>query len=64
MSNRIIVRNGIGFPSLLFIVLLVCKLFGASISWVWVFSPLWIPFLLTILFILIFAIYCFLKMKF
>lgn len=29
MSNKVIVRNGVGFPGLLFIVLLVCKLFGA-----------------------------------
>lgn len=64
MSNKVIVRNGIGFPSLLFIVLLVCKLFGANIGWLWVFAPLWIPFILTVLFVIIFALYCFTQMKF
>lgn len=43
MSNKVIVNGGVGFPGLLFIVLLVCKLFGANITWFWVFSPLWIP---------------------
>ena len=44
MSNsKVIVQGGVGFPGLLFIVLLVCKLFGANITWLWVFSPLWIP---------------------
>lgn len=64
MSNKIIVRNGIGFPGLLFIVLLVCKLFGANIGWLWVFAPLWIPLILTIIFVIIFALYCFTQMKF
>lgn len=43
MSNKVIVNGGVGFPGLLFIVLLVCKLFGTNITWFWVFSPLWIP---------------------
>lgn len=43
MSNKVIVNGGVGFPGLLFIVLLVCKLFGANITWFWVFAPLWIP---------------------
>lgn len=49
MSNsKVIVQGGVGFPGLLFIVLLVCKLFGANITWLWVFSPLWIPLTLVI----------------
>lgn len=28
MSNKVIVNGGVGFTGLLFIVLLVCKLFG------------------------------------
>lgn len=37
-------KGGISFSSLLFIVLLVLKLVKViSISWVWVFAPLWIP---------------------
>lgn len=43
MSNKVIVNGGVGFPGLLFIALLVCKLFGVNITWFWVFSPLWIP---------------------
>lgn len=37
-------KGGISFSGLLFIVLLVLKLVKViSISWVWVFAPLWIP---------------------
>lgn len=43
MSNKVVVQGGVGFPGLLFIVLLVCKLFGANITWFWVFAPSWIP---------------------
>ena len=42
-NNKIVVQGGVGFPGLLFIVLLVCKLFGAYITWFWVFAPVWIP---------------------
>lgn len=43
-------KGGIGFSSLLFIVLLVLKLVKAiSIPWVWVFIPLWIPFGITLI---------------
>lgn len=42
MSNKVVVKGGIGFPGAVFLVLLACKLFGANISWFWVFSPLWI----------------------
>lgn len=48
MSNKVIVNSGIGFPGLLFVVLLVCKLFGANITWFWVFAPLWIPLALVV----------------
>ena len=41
--SKVATRGGIGFFPLLFIVLLVCKLFGANITWFWVFAPLWIP---------------------
>lgn len=42
-NNKVVVQGGVGFPGLLFIVLLVCKLFGANITWFLVFAPLWIP---------------------
>lgn len=32
-NNKVVVQGGVGFPGLLFIVLLVCKLFGANITW-------------------------------
>jgi hypothetical protein len=41
--SKVVVKGGLGFPAVLFLVLLVCKLFGASISWWWVFCPFWIP---------------------
>lgn len=31
--SKVVVKGGLGFPAVLFLVLLVCKLFGASISW-------------------------------
>ena len=38
---------GIGLDSVLFVVFLVLKLTGyIDWSWVWVLSPLWIPFVL------------------
>ena len=37
-------KGGISFSGLLFIILLVLKLVKViSISWIWVFAPLWIP---------------------
>lgn len=42
-NNKVVVQGGVGFPGLLFIVLLVRKLFGANITWFWVFALLWIP---------------------
>lgn len=53
MSNKVVVNGGVGFPGLLFIVLLVCKLFGTNITWFWVFAPLWIPLALVIVSIII-----------
>lgn len=42
--------GGIGLGGALFIVFLVLKLVGViSWSWWWVFSPLWIPFILFLL---------------
>ena len=45
MSNNSNSGGGIGFFGVIFIVLLILKLFGLiSISWWWVFSPLIIGF--------------------
>lgn len=51
--SKVATRGGIGFFPLLFIVLLACKLFGANITWFWVFAPLWIPLALVAGFFLV-----------
>ena len=46
--------GGIGFFGVIFIVLLILKLFGIiSISWWWVFSPLIIGFVIGLIFLII-----------
>ena len=46
--------GGIGFFGVIFIVLLILKLFGLiSISWWWVFSPLIIGFAIGLIFLII-----------
>ena len=50
-------KGGISFSGLLFIVLLVLKLVKViSISWVWVFAPLWIPACIALVILIIAAI--------
>lgn len=50
MSQTIIRSGGVGFGGMLTIVLLVLKVTGyANISWLWVFAPIWIPFLIALL---------------
>ncbi len=45
--------KGIGFCGLLTIAFIVLKLVGViKWSWIWVLSPLWIPTILVILFII------------
>lgn len=45
--------SGIGFCGLLTIVFIVLKLIGKiTWSWVWVLAPMWVPFVLAILFII------------
>lgn len=50
--NQVVVRNsggGIGFLGLLTIVLVILKAFEIiTISWLWVFSPIWIPLVLVL----------------
>ena len=47
MSNKTIVKNGIGMTGLVFLVFLTLKLAEIGVvatwSWWWVFAPLWIP---------------------
>lgn len=43
-NKTVVYQGGIGFCGLLTIVLIVLKLIKViDISWIWVFSPLWIP---------------------
>ena len=48
---------GIGFVGLLTIVFIVLKLCGViNWSWVWVLSPLWISFIVSIIILIIFVV--------
>lgn len=41
--------GGIGLAGVLFVVFLVLKLIGViTWPWIWVFAPLWIPFVLVV----------------
>ena len=54
MSNNSNSGGGIGLCGIIFIVLLILKLFGLiSISWWWVFSPLIIGFVIGLIFLII-----------
>ena len=51
-------KGGVGFCGLLAIAFIVLKLIGViTWSWIWVLSPIWIPFVLGLLiFVLIYVI--------
>ena len=50
-------ETGIGFSGILFVVFLILKLTGyIDWSWWWVTAPLWIPFAIAIVFLVISAI--------
>ena len=52
-----IAYNGIGFSGILTIVFIILKLIGKiDWSWIWVLSPLWIPFAFTVGIFLIVAL--------
>jgi|AntRauTorcE11898_2_1112593.scaffolds.fasta_scaffold05408_7 hypothetical protein len=43
--NTATTRGALSLSSVIFVVLLILKLTGtATITWLWVFSPYWIPF--------------------
>lgn len=53
MSNNSNSGGGIGFFGVIFIVLLILKLFGLiNISWWWVFSPIIIGFVIGVIFLI------------
>ena len=50
--------GGIGFLGLLTIVFIVLKLTGViAWSWIWVLSPLWIPFALVVSIFIVFFLF-------
>ena len=50
-------ETGIGFSGILFVVFLILKLTGCiDWSWWWVTAPLWIPFAITMIFLVFTAI--------
>lgn len=50
-------KNGIGFSGLLTVAFIVLKLCGIiNWGWIWVFSPLWINALITIVIVIIAAL--------
>jgi hypothetical protein len=54
-QEKTVVRSGgVGFGSLLAIVFIVLKLCGViAWSWWWVLAPIWIPFAIAALFLLV-----------
>lgn len=57
MSSNSNSGGGIGLCGVIFIILLILKLFGViSISWWWVFSPLIIGFVIGILMVILIII--------
>ena len=60
MSNSS--SSGIGFCGLLTIVFIVLKLLNKiAWSWLWVFSPIWIPFLLILIGVIVFIVVMIIK---
>jgi len=52
MANNSTNSGSIGFPTLLFLVFLILKLTNViTWSWWWVFSPIWISFILGVIII-------------
>lgn len=55
-ESKTVNTGGIGFTGLLAIVFITLKLTNyIDWSWWWVLAPLWVPFVLVILFIIVFA---------
>lgn len=62
MSKTVVTYNGISFTGLLAIVFIVLKLCNViDWSWWWVLSPIWIPLILAILFLIIILLIIFVK---
>ena len=60
MANEVKVNGGIGFAGLLAIVFIVLKLTKViTWSWWWVTCPLWLPWVIVLVVIIIYAILIF-----
>ena len=56
--------RGIGFFGVLAIVFIVLKLLGVvTFSWVWVLAPIWIPFVICVIWLVICVIVTIIKIK-
>ena len=56
-DNKTTVQIGPGFLGILTIVFIVLKLMGViAWSWLWVLAPLWIPFLVAVVLLLVFVL--------
>lgn len=58
VREKVVRERGIGFLGLLTIVLVILKAVGylEDVSWLWVFSPIWIPIAIVLIFILIMVV--------
>jgi hypothetical protein len=55
---------GIGFFGVLAIVFIVLKLLGViTFSWLWVLAPIWIPFVICVIWLVICVIVTIIKIK-
>lgn len=60
MANEVKVKGGIGFTGLLAIVFIVLKLTKViTWSWWWVTCPLWIPWAIVLVVLIVYAILIF-----
>jgi hypothetical protein len=58
-TETITYSTGIGLPGATFLVLLTLKLLGKiTITWFWVFAPLWLPVAAFFAILLVFGIGC------
>ena len=56
-NNKGTTGAGLGFTAVLALIFITLKLLGKiTWSWVWVLSPIWIPFVLVVLVILVIVI--------
>jgi hypothetical protein len=56
-DNNLNSSNGVGFLGLMFLIFMTLKIMGyITWSWWWVSAPLWVPFIIVLMIILIFLL--------